>query len=157
MTLRERILALFESSKGQYLSGEEIGKALNVSRAGVWKAVKALQQEGYPIHAVPNKGYCLSRDSDILSCQGVQKYLRHNALQVQVQDKVSSTNQAVKALAQEKAGTDAPFTPPRAPAFISACCCGPGTGPRNPPWGLPPWLRWLSAGPLKQFPGSIPR
>ena len=113
MTLRERILALFESSKGQYLSGEEIGKALNVSRAGVWKAVKALQQEGYPIHAVPNKGYCLSRDSDILSCQGVQKYLRHDALQVQVQDKVSSTNQAVKALAQEKA--------PEGTAVVAGC------------------------------------
>lgn len=113
MTLREKILALFESSKGQYLSGEEIGKALNVSRAGVWKAVKALQQEGYPIDAVPNKGYCLSRDSDILSCQGVQKYLRHDALRVQVQDKVSSTNQAVKALAQEKA--------PEGTAVVAGC------------------------------------
>lgn len=113
MTLREKILALFESSKGQYFSGEEIGKALNVSRAGVWKAVKALRQEGYPIDAVPNKGYCLSRDTDILSCQGVQKYLRHDALRVQVQDKVNSTNQAVKALAQEKA--------PEGTAVIANC------------------------------------
>lgn len=103
MTLREKILALFESSKGQYLSGEEIGKELEVSRAGVWKAVKALQQEGYPIDAVPKRGYCLSREVDILSRQGVQKYLRHPVLRVQVQDKVSSTNQAVKVLAQAQA------------------------------------------------------
>lgn len=113
MTVREKILALFESNKGQYFSGEEIGRALEVSRAGVWKAVKVLRQEGYPIAAVPNKGYCLSRDTDILSAQGVRKYLRHDLLRVQVRDKVTSTNLAVKALAQEKA--------PEGTAVIANC------------------------------------
>lgn len=75
MGTREKLLLLFETNKGIFFSGEEIAGRLSVSRAAVWKAVKTLRNEGYVIDAVPNKGYCLSEDTDILSVQGVEKYL----------------------------------------------------------------------------------
>lgn len=72
---KEHLLALFEKNKGTYFSGEEIAAALSVSRAAVWKAVQSLRSEGYEIDAVPNKGYSLSSQTDILSAQGIRKYL----------------------------------------------------------------------------------
>lgn len=75
MSTKESILALFEEQRGAYFSGEEIAARLAVSRAAVWKAVNSLRKEGYEIDAVPNKGYRLAADTDILSIQGIEKYL----------------------------------------------------------------------------------
>lgn len=75
MTTKENLLKLFELKKGVYVSGEEIAKELNISRAAVWKGVKTLQEEGYAIQGITNKGYCLSIESDIISSMGIQKYL----------------------------------------------------------------------------------
>lgn len=75
MGIKEQLLALFERRKGVFLSGEEIAEKLCVSRTAVWKAVQALRSQGYSIEAVRNKGYCLSEETDILSVQGIQKYL----------------------------------------------------------------------------------
>ena len=40
---------------------------MNVSRAAVWKVIKSLKNEGYDILSVSNKGYALSKETDILS------------------------------------------------------------------------------------------
>ena len=72
LSTKENILALFEENKGIYFSGEEIAAQLSVSRAAVWKAVNALRSDGYVIDAVPNKGYRLSTNTDILSVQGIE-------------------------------------------------------------------------------------
>lgn len=101
MSIKEQILSLFENQKGVYFSGEEIANQLSVSRTAVWKAVKSLKQEGYRIDAVANKGYCLSTESDILSAQGIGKYLDGDCgcIQLDVMTSVTSTN----TLAREKA------------------------------------------------------
>lgn len=75
MATKEKLLELFETNKGTYFSGEEIAQTLGISRTAVWKNVKALQGDGYAITAVTNKGYSLSEQTDILSPQGIQKYL----------------------------------------------------------------------------------
>ncbi len=102
MTTKERLLELFEANKGVYFSGEEIAQKLYMSRAAVWKAVKSLRNEGYQIDAVTNKGYCLAVETDILSPQGIRKYLSEACenLDITVLPLVSSTNNVVK----EKAG-----------------------------------------------------
>ena len=76
MTTKEKLLALLEDSKGTFFSGEEIARTLQVSRAAVWKAVNALREDGYTIDAATNKGYRLSPDSDILSPQGIRRFLK---------------------------------------------------------------------------------
>ncbi len=106
MTTKEKILALFEASRGVYFSGEDIAQKLSISRAAVWKVVKSLQKDGYAIDAVMNRGYCLSANTDILSVQGIQKYLRPEVAgwDLSVLPAVSSTN----ALVREKANNGAP-------------------------------------------------
>lgn len=99
MTTKEKLLQLFEANKGTYFSGESLAGTLRVSRAAVWKAVKTLRGEGYAIDAVTNKGYCLSVKTDILSPQGIEKYLDSRDLKIEVFPAVESTN----ALVREKA------------------------------------------------------
>lgn len=103
MGTKEQLLALLEKNTGAYLSGEEIAKQLSISRTAVWKAVNALRQWGYDIHAVRNKGYCLDVDTDILSIQGIRQYLndRWKALELEVLPCASSTN----ALLRDKANS----------------------------------------------------
>lgn len=101
MTVKEHILALLDSNKGEYFSGEDIAGRLSVTRSAVWKAIKALQSDGYSIQAVTNKGYSLSPQTDILSAAAVSKYLdpRGQKLRLEVFKSVASTNELVKALA----------------------------------------------------------
>lgn len=108
MKTRDKLLELFESNKGEFFSGEEIAQKLNISRTAVWKAVKSLQGDGYNINAVTNKGYCLSVDTDILSPQGIHKYLspKCKKLDITVLPSVRSTNSYVyeKAVAGQSEG-----------------------------------------------------
>ena len=106
MSTKEQLLELFENNKGTYLSGEEIAEKLSVSRAAVWKAVKGLRNEGYNIDAITNKGYNLSVKTDILSVQGIKKYLDLicSDLSIEVLPSLNSTNKR----AREKAILGAP-------------------------------------------------
>lgn len=102
MTVKEHILALLDSNKGEYFSGEEIAVQLSVTRSAVWKAIKSLQTDGYSIQAVTNKGYSMSPQTDILSASAISKYLdtQGQKLRVEVFKTISSTNEAVKTLPQ---------------------------------------------------------
>ena len=94
---KDALLVLFEKNKGHYFSGEEIAETLSVSRAAVWKAVESLRLEGYAIEAQKGRGYCLSPDTDIVSAQGVGKYLRSDLdLDFEVYEEVTSTNTLLK-------------------------------------------------------------
>lgn len=106
MTTKEKLLALLEDSKGTFFSGEEIARTLQVSRAAVWKSVNALREDGYTIDAVTNKGYRLSPDSDILSPQGIRRFLKpeYRDLDLTVLPTAPSTN----ALVREKANQGCP-------------------------------------------------
>lgn len=105
MTVQDHLRTLLESNKSVFLSGEEIARRLGVSRNAVWKAIKALQADGYPIQAVPNRGYCLAASSDVLSESGIRQYLTEEAqtLNLRVFDEVDSTNLVLRKLAGEGA------------------------------------------------------
>ncbi len=94
---KEKILELFEQNKGTYFSGAQIAETLHVSRTAVWKAVESLREEGYALEAAPGRGYALSPDTDIVSAQGVGKYLgRDLDLDFEVLEEVTSTNTLLK-------------------------------------------------------------
>ena len=105
MTVQDHLRTLLESNKSVFLSGEEIARRLGVSRNAVWKAIKALQAGGYPIQAVPNRGYCLAASSDVLSESGIRQYLTGEALSLdlRVYDSVDSTNLVLRSLANSGA------------------------------------------------------
>lgn len=65
--LDEKILKLLKENRGDYLSGTEIGKNLDLSRTAVWKHIGSLRDAGYNIEATPNLGYRLESSPDILT------------------------------------------------------------------------------------------
>lgn len=65
--IKDNIISILESNKGLFISGEKLANDLNVSRTAIWKAVKSLRNEGYDIYSVSNKGYSLSKETDMLS------------------------------------------------------------------------------------------
>lgn len=92
--------------KASTFLGEEFAEKLSVSRTAVWKAVNSLRSDGYQIDAVQNKGYSLSVNTDILSAQGIQKYLKPvcDMIALEVLAEARSTNM----LLREKASAGAP-------------------------------------------------
>lgn len=104
MTVKAKLKVLFENNKGKYLSGEEIASELGCTRGAVWKAVRGLEAEGWRIDAVTNKGYCLARENDVLSADGIKKYLAcKDITDVIVYHVTDSTNIQLKALAADGA------------------------------------------------------
>lgn len=105
MAVKEEILQILESNRGKPLSGEMLAAQFSVSRAAVWKAMQALKAEGYPIHAVSNRGYWLDARSDILSAEGIKAFLPEECREqpVLVFPVVDSTNTRGKQLAGEGA------------------------------------------------------
>ena len=103
MAIKDKVLELLDDNKGKYLSGEQLADTLGCTRGAVWKAVKALQENGYPISAVTNKGYSLDENTDILSLAGIKKYLDpdRQGLEIEVYKEVSSTNLVLKDYANQ--------------------------------------------------------
>ena len=56
---KDEVLSILRSSEGEFISGEELAKELNLSRMSINKAVRSLQEEGFKIEAVSKKGYRL--------------------------------------------------------------------------------------------------
>ena len=66
ISLKAEILRRLRNSK-DYVSGQDICDSMGVSRTAVWKVIKQLENEGYDIEAVTNKGYRLLSYPEILS------------------------------------------------------------------------------------------
>ena len=98
MTLKEKVLFLLEEEKGKAISGQEIAQRLSVTRAAVWKAVRALQNEGYEIEAVTNRGYELKQSPDVLSAASIRKELpeKYREIGIVTEKTVDSTNSLLK-------------------------------------------------------------
>lgn len=104
MSTKEKLLVLLEREPGTYISGEKLADEIGVSRNAVWKAARALRNEGYLIDAGTNRGYSLRFGSDRLSPTGIFKHLKHeNDLSISVRRTVDSTNTWVRQRAQEGA------------------------------------------------------
>lgn len=105
MSTKERLLARLERTPGEYTSGQRLAEEIGVSRNAVWKAVKALRDEGYQIDAVTNRGYALAFGPDRLSPSGILSCLEDAApFEISVRRTVDSTN----AWARERACEGAP-------------------------------------------------
>lgn len=102
MSVKDNVLKELEENKGNYISGGELASILGVSRNAIWKAIRILKKNGYQIDAVPNKGYCLAIQNDILSSQSIQQYLNYD-LDLHIQKTVSSTNTVLKKKAENGA------------------------------------------------------
>ncbi len=102
MSIKSELLELLRDNRDTCLSGEMLAWHLNCTRAAVWKAVKALREDGYVIEAATNRGYLLREESNILSEEGIRLYLRDKSLPVTVWDQTTSTNQVMKEKAMQE-------------------------------------------------------
>lgn len=103
MTKSEILTALREG--GDYVSGQELCEKLQVSRTAVWKKIKQLQEDGYEIEAVPNKGYRILGCPDSIAAEEIESRLktRWAGHPVYYFEEVTSTNQYIKKMAEEGA------------------------------------------------------
>jgi BirA family biotin operon repressor/biotin-[acetyl-CoA-carboxylase] ligase len=96
---REQVAALLAGSAG-HISGEEMSRALGVTRAAVWKEIDALRREGWPIESSTRKGYYLSGPPPVLSAAYISAKLAPGSIfagKVRVEASVDSTNTRLKA------------------------------------------------------------
>lgn len=78
---------------GEYHSGEELGKSLNISRAAIWKRLEALRDLGLEYESVRGKGYRLVSKLDLLSLTAINQHLEKTySAPIQIVDQVDSTN-----------------------------------------------------------------
>ncbi|MCI8806911.1 MAG: biotin--[acetyl-CoA-carboxylase] ligase [Oscillospiraceae bacterium] len=98
---RDRVAALLAQSQG-YLSGEEMSRALGVTRAAVWKEIESLRGAGWPIRSSTRKGYQLAGPPPALSAPYISAKLSSGNMfagNVIVEPLVDSTNTRLKAMA----------------------------------------------------------
>ena len=95
---KEDVLSLLARADAP-VSGEQMCKALGISRAAVWKAIEALRAEGYDIEAAPRRGYRLRTYP--LSDGALKQKLagRFSPERIIVLPEVDSTNNYLKTLA----------------------------------------------------------
>lgn len=94
---KERVWEQLRQTEG-FVSGEEIAGKLSLSRAAVWKAIEQLREEGYRIESAQKRGYRLL-PSDVLSEEGVRRFLKTKEIKPKVYRSIGSTNTVLKSLA----------------------------------------------------------
>ena len=96
--LRERILQALEENMGALVSGGCLAERFGVSRAAVWKVMKALKEEGYPVDSVKNSGYRLSGHGNMLSEKMIRRDLTAKVLgnTIELLKVTDSTNTRLK-------------------------------------------------------------
>lgn len=97
-SMKNKILEILNLHFNEYVSGEEICKNLNVSRAAIWKNIKKLQEEGYIIESSTKKGYCLKSIYDPLDENTIQQDLPCFYKKITILKEVDSTNEEMKRL-----------------------------------------------------------
>lgn len=101
---KDKVLGILKEVQGDYISGQDIADKIFVTRAAVWKAIKSLQEEGYDIDAVTNKGYKLKYTPDLIDEGRIQKILESDGIRLKVfhYDNVLSTNDTALDIVKEK-------------------------------------------------------
>ncbi len=96
--MRASILSILRQNAGEYLSGEELSRQLDVSRTAVWKHIRLLKQEGYEIEAHSRLGYCLRQTPDLLLPDEIRAHRNVRLLGKEIHHfmEIDSTNNEAK-------------------------------------------------------------
>ncbi|MDD1017315.1 bifunctional biotin--[acetyl-CoA-carboxylase] ligase/biotin operon repressor BirA [Pseudomonas rubra] len=93
---------------GRFHSGQDLGAALGVSRAAVWKQLQLLEAElNLTIHKVRGRGYQLATPLSLLEESAIAEFSRGEQWPVLIFESIDSTNaQALRSISE---GQAAPF------------------------------------------------
>lgn len=99
-----RILELLRRQEG-FLSGEDIGRELSITRAAVWKGIKKLREEGYEIEAMTNRGYRLTNPETMYNKRELEQGLKTKTMgqTIYFYEETDTTNNRARELALEGA------------------------------------------------------
>lgn len=102
--MKAEILKLLKEYDG-YISGQELCEHFQVSRTAVWKVIRQLQEEGYGIEAVRNRGYHLVETADVCTEAELKSCMDTTwaGENLEYHDTIDSTNTRCKQLAEEDA------------------------------------------------------
>ncbi|WP_354011105.1 bifunctional biotin--[acetyl-CoA-carboxylase] ligase/biotin operon repressor BirA [Endozoicomonas lisbonensis] len=101
----EKLLSLL--ADGHFHSGEELGEVLGISRAAVWKKLKALEGLGLSLDSVRGKGYRLGQGIELLDQARIEAELDRalsKSIKLHTCFSTSSTNDLVKELSDGQPG-----------------------------------------------------
>ena len=106
MNVKQSIIDILKTD-GDYVSGEKISQKLGISRAAVWKHIKALKNEGYDIKSVTNKGYYLASAPDTISEYEIKSGLKTERVgqNIKYVYETDSTNNEAKRFSDMADGT----------------------------------------------------
>lgn len=102
--MKAEILKVLKSA-GTYVSGQALCERFGVSRTAVWKVIRQLQEEGYDIEAVRNRGYLYRESGDIYNAAELQSLMKtiwagKNLIFL---EQVDSTNNEIRRQAEQGA------------------------------------------------------
>jgi BirA family biotin operon repressor/biotin-[acetyl-CoA-carboxylase] ligase len=105
MGAREKVLQVLKRNLKEFVSGEDLGQRLGISRTAVWKHIRELQKEGYRIESSTKKGYRLMEVPDLLLPSEVQRGLATESVgrDIRYFKEIGSTSDYAKGLAKEGA------------------------------------------------------
>lgn len=130
---------------GQFHSGEEIGAALGISRAAVWKQLQKLEAVDVPLESIKGRGYCVPGGLNLLDPDSVKAALPAEAAaladQLTIVPSVDSTNSLASKALEEGASHGACFVAEHQSA---------GRGRRGRQW-LSPFARSLYLTTIWEF------
>ncbi len=97
--MKSEILKLLRGADG-YISGQEISERFGVSRTAVWKVIRQLQEEGYQVEAVRNKGYHILDSPDVMTKEELDSLMhtRWAGKNIVYYDATDSTNLRIREL-----------------------------------------------------------
>ena len=100
---RDLILARLGNSSSP-VSGDDLAHELGLSRAGIWKHIQSLREQGIEIESLAGRGYLLK--SDVLSPAMLARKLKCKRIgaRVMVFDEIDSTNR--EAMRQAESGAE---------------------------------------------------
>ncbi len=132
---------------GRFHSGEQLGDALGLSRAGVWKRLRALKAQGLDIHSVRGRGHRLAAPVELLSAEAIRDALppaaRAAIAALEIHHEIDSTNSTLLAQARQLPSG----------AVCLAECQRQGRGRQGRPW-VSPCARNLYLSLLWRFPSG---
>ena len=104
--MQNRYLILNILSDGEFHSGEDMGKALELSRAAIWKHLQALLKSGIEVQSVRGRGYRLEKPIELLDEGLIRSRLDNNAnttiSRLEIHPELDSTNYYLRSIAQQE-------------------------------------------------------
>ncbi len=96
--MRFEIFKALKDADG-FISGEALSETLGVTRAALWKHIKAIQADGAQIESAVSKGYRLVSPPLLPRAEYVRAYL-HSDVPVFFEERCASTNETAKTAAR---------------------------------------------------------